>query len=362
MNILRKLRNYFCYCGIEKEEYDQVKKGAYISNFKVWRILHILMTAIFGILFISSLMSDLMSVNRGIYLLLLIYCGAATILFFTLEEDSLVAQLLIYLSISVLFVFGCLITQNKPDRNATTFIVFLLITPMFMIDKPFFMAIELCAASVVFAIWMYGIKPREVWVFDLTNVIIFTVVGILLHIVANSIRIKEFVLTRKIHIQRDTDELTGLKNKFSLTREINAHLQNGTSGKGIMFLMDVDHFKSVNDTYGHDVGDQVIHEMGTFLGDMFQNGEIAGRFGGDEFIVFIKDTDDKDRARRVAEDMVKGASETISLPDRDQKVSISIGIAFYHGSEKNYSEIFKKADTALYKAKADPVVRYSFYE
>ena len=133
---LRTLRNYICYCGIEKEEFKAIKKDAYVSNFEVWRILHILMDLAFGVLFIFSLCNDFVKDNRYFYLGAFIYSALASVLFFILKKDSLIAQLLIYLSISLLFLFGAFITQNKPNAPAITFIALLLITPMFMIDRP----------------------------------------------------------------------------------------------------------------------------------------------------------------------------------------------------------------------------------
>ena len=359
MKVLGILRNYICYCGIEKDEYNALKKkDAYVSNFNVWRVLHFLMAAIFGFLFALSLFSYTLKTIKVFYLVAFVYSLAALCAFFILKKDSLIAQLIIYLSISLLFLFGGFITQNKPEYPATTFIVLLLITPMFMIDKPYFMAIELCTASAVFLIWMRGVKPSDIWRYDAINVGIFTVLGIF---ITNSIRIREFVLTRRINIQKDTDEMTGLKNKGSLTREINEYLTDESAGKGILFVMDIDRFKSINDTYGHDIGDHVISQLGSFLGSMFTGSEIVGRFGGDEFIVFIRDMDDPDAARSIAGKIVKGTSENVVLPDKSRTVSISIGIAIYHGLEKNYSEIFKKADIALYQSKADPVNRFYVY-
>ena len=362
MRLLKKLCDYFFYCGIGKDEYNKIKKDAYVSNFIVWRILHILIAVVFLFLFIISLFNGPMAANRWFYLSSLIYFCFSSVLFIFLKKDSLIAQLLIYLSISWMFVFGCLITQNKPDTPAVTFIAILLVAPMFMIDKPFFMAIELCAATAVFLIWMHGVKPHEIWVYDLMNVIPFTIVGCFLNVIANAIRIREFVLTRKINIQKDTDELTGLKNKGALTREINEFLSDNKSNKGIMLLMDADRFKSINDTYGHDAGDQVIAGLGEYLGKKFDKGEIAGRFGGDEFIIFIKNTDDINEARNIAEEIAAGASENVRIPDTDQNITVSIGVFIYKGLEKNYSEIIKKADKAMYKAKADPDRAYCFYE
>ena len=361
MKILKAIRRYYFYCGIEKEEYNELKKDAYVSNFEVWRILHFIMVAVFFILFIASMANEMMSINRYYYLGLFIYSVIAIILFYVLEKDSLAAQLLIYLSMSCLFLFGCLISMNNPEHNATTFIAFLLVTPMFMIDKPFFMTIELVAASIVFLLWMYAVKPFEVWEMDLINVISYTIIGCFLNVVANSIRIKEFVLTKKIRIQKDTDAMTGLRNKAALTKEIDGFLADTETDKGLLLIMDIDKFKSINDNYGHDIGDIVIIQFADYLLKRFDN-DLTGRFGGDEFILFIKNTNDEDKAVGIADEIIKNISEVVELPDKDKKVSTSIGIAVYKGVEKRYSEIFKKADIALYKAKVDTEKRYCIYK
>ena len=362
MRVLRTLLNYFFYCGLEKDEYNALKKDAYVSNFVIWRVLHIFMATVFGLLFILSLFNNPLQVNRLFYGMFFIYSALSLSLFFVLKKDSIIPQFLIYLTITMLFLLGCLVTKSNPNDPATSFIAFLLITPMLMIDKPFWMALELSCASLLFLIWMYFIKPFDVWQVDLINVTIYTVIGIFLNIIANSIRIKEFVLAREINIQKDTDELTGLKNKGAITREINEYLADVLSNKGIMFMLDIDHFKAINDTYGHDIGDRVIQQLGYFLGKEFVNGEIVGRFGGDEFILFIKNTDSIDAACNIALTIINGAAQNILLPMPDDKVEVSVGIDIYKGLEKNYSEILKKADIALYKAKASTQKRYCVYE
>ncbi|MBQ6104631.1 MAG: GGDEF domain-containing protein [Lachnospiraceae bacterium] len=362
MQVLRTIRNYCFYCGIERDEYNAIKKDAYISNFRVWRMLHIFMVGAFGFLYVCSLFKEIMSSNSVFYMSAFVYSVFAAILFFLLRKDSIVAQLIIYLSISLLFLFACFITANKPESTATAFVCFLLVAPMFMIDKPFFMAIELVAASSVFLIWMHNVKPQTVWEYDLINVVIFTIIGIFLSIIANSVRIREFVLTRKLNIQKDTDELTGLKNKGALTRDVSRILTDNPDGKGILFVMDVDKFKSVNDTYGHDAGDEVICQLGRFLGRRAKANEIAARFGGDEFVVFVKDTDSRETARAIAEEIAAGATEHFELPDKSRKVYVSIGVAIYSGEGGGYPALFKKADTALYRAKTETDKKYCFFD
>ena len=361
MKVVKVIRNFLLYCGIEKDEYNAIKKDFYVSNFVVWRILHFLMIGVSGSLFFSSLFNELLKQNSIFYLVLFIYSIVAAVFFFILKKESIFAQFLIYLSISMLFLFGCFITQNKPETPATTFIVLLILTPMFMLDKPIFMTIELIISSVVFLVWMYNVKTYDVFVYDLINVLSYMIVGIFIHLIANSIRVREFVLTRKINIQKDLDDLTSLKNKGALTREINEYLLDNTKNKGIMILLDIDHFKSINDTYGHDIGDKVIGELGDFLSNKFTKGEIIGRFGGDEFIIFIKDSDDSNYASIIANEINNETIKTIKVPDEDKIVSVSLGIAIYRGEEKNYSEIFKKADIALYKTK-EKRNGYSIYQ
>ena len=359
---LRTLRNYICYCGIEKEEYKSVRKDAYRSNFEVWRVLHILMDLAFGVLFIFSVCNGFVGDNKYFYLAAFIYSSLATVLFFLLKKDSLIGQLLIYLSISLLFLFGAFITQNKPNTPAITFIAFLLITPMFMIDRPYYMSFELLCASSIFLVWMYFKKERAIWEADLMNTIIFTLVGIVIHVLVNSSRIKEFVLISKINKQKDIDELTGLKNKAALTRKINKFMNNSSNNKGVLFILDINYFKAINDTYGHDVGDDVLRELGDYLREKFIHKEIVGRFGGDEFVIFLKNMDDADEAMKTASEIVNETSEQIKLPTDSVKFSVNVGVAIYQGKEKNYSELFKKADIALYKTKANRKIHYALYQ
>ena len=86
MKFLKKLRNYFCYCGIEKEEYKQLKKDAYISNFEVWRVLNFLMVVAFAILFGLSFLDKVIIANRIFYCAMLIYSIVVSVVFFFIKN------------------------------------------------------------------------------------------------------------------------------------------------------------------------------------------------------------------------------------------------------------------------------------
>ena len=363
MSVLHTIRNYLFYCGIEKDEYNAVKKDAYVSNYRVWRVLHFVMAAVFAALFVSSMFTELMRPNRVYYLSLLLYSIAAICLFYVLKKDSILAQFLIYASITALFLFGCAITRNRPDAPAVTFIAFLLITPMFMIDKPFYMTLVLLIASTVFLGWMRSVKLPEIWRIDCGNVIPFTVVGIILHIIANSIRIREFVLTRTINIQKDTDELTGLKNKAALTREINGFLADGSGEGGIMLLLDIDRFKSINDTYGHPAGDRALIVIADAIRKTFRSGDILLRLGGDEFAVFAPGIVSEDAGRPLLEGFFARLSD-MDIPELEgHTIKISMGAAFLREDERiPFKELYSRADKCAYQSKEIPGNSLTFYK
>jgi two-component system, cell cycle response regulator len=154
-----------------------------------------------------------------------------------------------------------------------------------------------------------------------------------------------------------TDALTGLNNR----RYMETHLatlveQAHTRGKPLTVLvLDIDFFKSVNDTHGHDAGDDVLREFAVRLKKSIRGIDLACRLGGEEFVVVMPDTDMAVAAmvaerlrRRIAADPFP-----ISRGERKVEVTISIGLAALAGAEDSAANVLKRADQALYRAKRD---------
>ena len=152
-----------------------------------------------------------------------------------------------------------------------------------------------------------------------------------------------------------TDSLTGVFNR----RYVSAHLprlmeRSWESQKPVAILMfDIDHFKTVNDTYGHGVGDEVLREVANRTNRNLRNFDLVARYGGEEFIVVMPDTD-RDAAYAVAERLRRRVGEE-TFPVSDQvgeiTVTISIGVAVADGEGDTMEAILKRADDALYMAK-----------
>jgi two-component system cell cycle response regulator len=154
-----------------------------------------------------------------------------------------------------------------------------------------------------------------------------------------------------------TDGLTGLFNR----RYMETHLatlvdQAAERGKPIAVLvLDIDYFKSINDTHGHDCGDDVLREFALRIRKCIRNIDLACRYGGEEFVMVMPETD-RAVATMVAERLRRRiASEPFSIAQgtRSIEVTISIGIAAANGADDNAAAMLKRADQALYRAKRD---------
>jgi two-component system cell cycle response regulator len=154
-----------------------------------------------------------------------------------------------------------------------------------------------------------------------------------------------------------TDQLTGLHNRRYMARHLDSLISNAQkSNKPLAFLiMDIDHFKSVNDTHGHDIGDEVLREFANRISANIRGIDLACRYGGEEFVVVMPDTD-VDFAYTIAERLRKSVETTpieISRAPGALSVTISIGIAASAGGDDNAEKLLHRADQALYRAKRE---------
>ena len=156
-----------------------------------------------------------------------------------------------------------------------------------------------------------------------------------------------------------TDELTGLKNRRYLLERLNAELvRMGRSGKPLAFIIfDLDHFKQVNDTFGHQAGDQALREIAAQVQEQCRANDILSRFGGEEFVVLLPDTDPAG-VREIAERLRRTIlSCRINLTDGQVlALTASFGVAWLARAPRNLDQaevdLLKRADEALYRAKA----------
>ena len=154
-----------------------------------------------------------------------------------------------------------------------------------------------------------------------------------------------------------TDALTGLHNRRYMETHLAGLVEQAASrGKPIAVLvLDIDFFKSINDTYGHDAGDDVLREFALRIRKSIRNIDLACRYGGEEFVIVMPETD-MGVATMVAERLrrrIAGEPFPISQGSKSIDVTLSIGIAALAGARDTAADMLKRADQALYRAKRD---------
>ena len=167
----------------------------------------------------------------------------------------------------------------------------------------------------------------------------------------------------KLDHQAHHDYLTALPNRVKFQKEIQAMIdnrKNSDNNLAILFI-DLDHFKNINDSFGHDIGDQVIKITADRISQCIRKDDTLARFGGDEFVVLIDDYYDKNDLEAVAENIISCISRPVLIENMTMFVSCSIGISMYQEEIDSYHDFIKYADTAMYKAKEHGRNTYQFY-
>lgn len=162
-------------------------------------------------------------------------------------------------------------------------------------------------------------------------------------------------VTRKSY----TDALTGLYNRAFVEKNMKELIDQGNVGA--LFMIDLDNFKKVNDTYGHIVGDKVLQYFGEVLKEFAEDCDMVCRLAGDEFLAFYPDLLNRDEVAFKAESIIRGFMEKMGTMGFAGVVSVSVGIMLAQGKH-TFQELYNKADKALYYVKNNGKNAYRFYD
>jgi diguanylate cyclase (GGDEF)-like protein len=152
-----------------------------------------------------------------------------------------------------------------------------------------------------------------------------------------------------VHNQARTDELTGLPNRRALYEDVPKRLLAG-EGRRALFLLDLDRFKEVNDSLGHDVGDRLLIQVGVRLTEQLRAGDLLARLGGDEFAILLEGCGHAEAAA-MAVRLRQVLAEPFTLEGIALQTDVSIGISLFPDQGQDLRVLLRKADMAMYKAK-----------
>lgn len=149
-----------------------------------------------------------------------------------------------------------------------------------------------------------------------------------------------------------SDPLTGLLNRRGLEGAIARALTTGYApGALAMLAIDLDHFKEVNDSLGHEAGDKVLYHVGRTIAAAVRRSDLVGRLGGDEFLAVLVDVGQPEQALQIAEDILRRLETPLDVQGTTVRIGASIGIAFSTGNEDSPAALLRRADAAMYASK-----------
>ncbi len=173
------------------------------------------------------------------------------------------------------------------------------------------------------------------------------------------------IMRRTVELEKRAqyDDLTLLPNRRLFTQQLEKAIGRSQRSKrplAVLFI-DLDRFKSVNDTLGHDIGDELLRQVADRLNKNLRIGDFSGRWGGDEFIVCLEDFGEQRNAAAAAQKLVLVLSEKYDVCGSEVYATPSIGISIYPGSGEQADRLIKAADLAMYQAKKRGGGRFQYY-
>ncbi|RKI84710.1 GGDEF domain-containing protein [bacterium 1xD42-87] len=182
------------------------------------------------------------------------------------------------------------------------------------------------------------------------------IVGRMINI--NDRKLKEMELL----LRAEKDALTGIYNQGATEQLIHNAIQDGNENSlSALMIIDLDNFKEANDLLGHANGDELLEKTADILKEMFKGGDVIGRIGGDEFLVYMRNMETISDADEMAGNIVKSVRYDLDFEGQPIRVTCSVGVAVYPYHGKTYEELFEKADRAVYTVKANGKDGYRVY-
>ncbi|HYD82051.1 MAG TPA: EAL domain-containing protein [Paucimonas sp.] len=174
---------------------------------------------------------------------------------------------------------------------------------------------------------------------------------------------EQHLATERIATLAERDALTGLANRFLLNDRLEQMLlvEHRDHRRLAVLFLDLDHFKTINDSLGHTVGDAVLKEVARRISASVRETDTVARLGGDEFVVVLRDVESADSVAHIAEKIMAHITAPLTHADRRLDVTGSIGIAMYPGDGGDADTLIRNADTAMYHAKESGRNNFQFF-
>ena len=346
----KKFIKHFLYNGLEKESFAELLPDIVSENNRMMEILATIMTVVGWVVSIASYFGIVLD-RRSFPACLFLYITSAFFLLirrYSKLNNNTVSHIIGVIQLITLHLFAILISTffaSNPNTNGVIYHVMLLSSPFVFLAEPVKMDTLLCCSVTFYLHYARLYKMPEAYYYDRIFAYIILFITILCNWFFVIKSVKNISNKKYIEKERDTDALTGLLTKQAGKSLTINKLDNNE--KGVLFIIDMDNFKHINDTQGHLYGDDILIRLSNIMKENTRRIDVVSRFGGDEFVIFFPGMEKDEiafKARSILE-LVKQRFKNETF-----KISCSIGAAFADG-EIGYNTLFEKADNALYEAK-----------
>lgn len=170
-------------------------------------------------------------------------------------------------------------------------------------------------------------------------------------------------IEQELNYMATHDTLTGLPNRLMFNQLLNQAVHSSKRNKKqlAVFFIDLDRFKIINDSLGHEAGDQLLQEIARRFRNSLREADVVGRLGGDEFVILIEDFNNPEQVANVAHKILSAAIRPMVIMGEECRVTASIGISIYPHDGHDEQSLMKNADIAMYFAKEEGKNNYQFY-
>lgn len=353
-NITRQIKGFLLGEKLKKCE-AEVKNSNYI-NLRYCAILGIFMMT-FAISF-GYFVRDILTFNSE-FILMWIYFVIMYCVTFLLKPVTKHIIGIFYAFLVPLMILAILMgTFLDPTEPSITIMVYLGILPLFILDKPWRILSFIAVTAVLYTICCHISKSDVHFMEDMIDLVLFSVLAIGVNCVILNERITKVYYAVEMRRMAEKDTLTDIVNRRTGEEKIIDLLKS--DDQGFLGIMDIDYFKQINDTYGHETGDLVLKTFSSSLVQVFREQDVFMRLGGDEFAFYISDITDRDAAEHIIQ-KIYSIVENLHIDKVNERITISLGAAMTYPNV-NFDELYKLSDTALYQAKNNGKNCYEFAE
>ena len=340
---MNKLKKNLFYAGLEPDEYRECQPDIRIDNRKKLRVyLGIACSFLFAILCLSGGMKDL-RVNSLFYGISFIVCVALLAVEMAFpESNGLLLKWLMYALAALLYVLGIAVALGSPEELSVTYIAFLMAVPLLFVMPPIQHIMNILFFDVVFIVLVARFETGRAMAIDIVDSVVF---GLISCIISSFMMIsmhQNFLSRMKLRRFANYDILTGMQNRNAYESNRGLWTQKCSVSLSCVYV-DVNGLHALNNTCGHEKGDQMLQTVALEMREVFGKNNCY-RTGGDEFVAFVLDSQYA---------AVRAQAEELARALERKGYSVAIGVANQSAGGIDVDDLIKLAEKRMYTAKEE---------